>query len=293
VLVVSQSVTVLVSHTTGSEQGLTIVADIVKLFTSAVGVISQATLLRKTVTRNNFDLISICFAANFIRSADWLFRGGRSSRGRPVQLGLTSCGIPHLDPGVGVALTSATYQRMQTIWSETRCTTAEDIILGLPRYLTDQYNKANAALGDVSTTCLRDESRLARTTGLLQNLSDPVVYALFALRAAARRNPSSLASSLFTDTFSMGSLAFIQSASTAMAEEIAAFFYTLDDVRQHTSKVLQFYRALDAKPAMPQPAKPVPYRSMESSAPRNEGQLRGVSGLPALHLDGERDRLMC
>ena len=66
------------SHTIGSEQGLTIVADIVKLFTSAVGVISQATLLRKTVTRNNYDLICISFAANFVRSADWLFRGGRS-----------------------------------------------------------------------------------------------------------------------------------------------------------------------------------------------------------------------
>ena len=81
-----RSLTVLASRLRGSEQGLKIVADIVKLFTSAVGVISQATLLRKTVTRNNFDLCLISFAANFVRSADWLFRGGRSFCSTLMQL---------------------------------------------------------------------------------------------------------------------------------------------------------------------------------------------------------------
>lgn len=61
----------------GSDTAFTIVGDVTKVFTSAVGVITQLILLRHTINRSNVDLIGIGFAANLIRSASWLFRGGK------------------------------------------------------------------------------------------------------------------------------------------------------------------------------------------------------------------------
>ena len=67
------------ARSTGSEQAFTIIGDVAKVFTSALGVATQAVLLRNTINRGNLDLIGISFAANLIRSASWLFRGGKYS----------------------------------------------------------------------------------------------------------------------------------------------------------------------------------------------------------------------
>ena len=45
--------------------------DLIKVFTSTMGVASQLALLRPIATRGNMDLI---FIANIIHSAEWLFR---------------------------------------------------------------------------------------------------------------------------------------------------------------------------------------------------------------------------
>lgn len=66
-----------------------------------------------------------------------------------------------------------------------------------------------------------DKSRTAHVSNLLAQVSDPLVYALFALRAAARRNSGSMASALFSEDFSMGSLRYIQEASSSIAQELA------------------------------------------------------------------------
>lgn len=110
---------------------------------------------------------------------------------------------------------------MQGIWDAARDTSPEAILLQLPAYYAKEYARADAALGPTWTYRLLDKSRLARSTDFMARLSDPLVYTLFALRASARHRPSSLASTLFSDTFSMGNLAYIQNASKSIAEELA------------------------------------------------------------------------
>ena len=125
------------------------------------------------------------------------------------------------DPGVHTAPTNPHYQRMQGIWDAAQDTTPESILLQLPAYHAAEYARADAALGSTWTYRLLDKSRLAQTTTMLARLSDPLIYTLFALRASARHNSGSLASAVFADTFSMGSLAYIQNASKSIAEELA------------------------------------------------------------------------
>ena len=60
----------------GSDQAFKIIADLAVVSTSTVGIASQIYLLKSTATRGNVDLLLISFAANLIRSAEWLFRGG-------------------------------------------------------------------------------------------------------------------------------------------------------------------------------------------------------------------------
>jgi hypothetical protein len=63
---------------TDSDVAFKVVGDIVKTFTSAISAVTQAYLLRQSIHRRNLDLFLLSFAANFIKSAEWLFRGGRS-----------------------------------------------------------------------------------------------------------------------------------------------------------------------------------------------------------------------
>lgn len=59
-----------------NDQAFTIISDVVKCFTSALEMVTQGLMLRQTLTRRNVDLIGISVVANFVRSAEWLFRGG-------------------------------------------------------------------------------------------------------------------------------------------------------------------------------------------------------------------------
>jgi hypothetical protein len=64
---------------------------------------------------------------------------------------------------------------------------------------------------------------------------------------------------MLDNTFTMGGLAFIQNATSALATQIGTFVFTLDDVRQHCTEILQFYRALNVKPNLKGPKNPVKY----------------------------------
>lgn len=120
---------------------------------------------------------------------------------------------------------------MQNIWNESLSRQPESALLGIPAYHASEYNKANERMGDLWTYRLKETSGLARATKLMHSVSEPVVYALFALRAAARRGRSRNPTSLFKEVFSTGALEFIKSSTEALAEEIGQFFFVLDDVR--------------------------------------------------------------
>ena len=159
------------------------------------------------------------------------------------------------------------------------CTASEDMLLGLPGYISAEYDKANERLGETWTYRLLDKSRLARTSGLLKNISDPLVYALFALRAASKTVFEPVSSTLFTETFSMGSLMHINSTGAALADQISTFAYTLDDVRQHCTEVLQFYRALGIQPLLKQPVQPVKYITQVGQGSTPRSVVQGVGPL--------------
>lgn len=133
-----------------------------------------------------------------------------------------------LDPGVRTAPTNPLFQRMQSLWESAQDTSPQAILLQLPKYWHAEYVKADAALGPIWTYRLADKSRIARTTSLLAQISDPLVYTLFALRGAARRRSGSLASALYSENFSMGGLTYIQNASASIAEELARSAYCAD-----------------------------------------------------------------
>lgn len=167
------------------------------------------------------------------------------------------------DAGIRSATTNPHYHRMQSLWNQAWMSeVAEHQLLGLPAYFSSEYDKANEELGDLWTYRLTDKSRLAETTSLLKNISDPIVYALFALRATTRRRGFMTSSDLVEETFSMGTLSFIQSASSGLAEAVGRFAYVLDDVRQHCSEIMQFYRAFDVKPVLLHPAVSAEYKTM-------------------------------
>ena len=156
-------------------------------------------------------------------------------------------------------------------WSDKQ---AEPILLNLPSYYSEEYDKADKALGEIWTYRLHDKSHLAQSTAFLKNASDPLIYALFALRAAARRGNGVTPSSGFSDVFSMGSLSFIQDAASGFAGAVGRFMYVVDDVRQHCSEIVQFYRAFDVKPALKQPNMPTEYETQlvtSSSGAENRG----------------------
>ena len=249
--------------------------DLIKVFTSMMGVASQVALLRPTVTRGNMDLIFISFAANLIRSAEWLFRGGEHTIGFCGHM-LTSAPI---DPGVQSSATSPHYQRMQNLYAMARSMTSEDILLSLPSYVSAEYDKANKSLGEIWTYRLHDKSGIAKSSGLLKDIADPLVYSIFALRAASRRISGSIASGISSDAFSLGGLTLLKQAGTALAEEVSILAYTLDDVRQHCTKVLQFYRALDVQPLLKQPEAPIQYVTQVAQGLTPRSVVQGVGNL--------------
>lgn len=61
----------------GSDRAFTVVADVIKVFTSLAGVITQTEYLRRSLTKDNVDLFVIGLIANFVKSAQWLFLGGK------------------------------------------------------------------------------------------------------------------------------------------------------------------------------------------------------------------------
>lgn len=61
----------------GSDRAFNVVADIIKVFTRLAGVITQTEYLRRSLTRDNADLFVIGLVANFVKSAEWLFLGGK------------------------------------------------------------------------------------------------------------------------------------------------------------------------------------------------------------------------
>lgn len=121
---------------------------------------------------------------------------------------------------------------MEHIWEEASSRVPEDNLLGMPSYLHEEYKKADARMGDLWTSRLRESSTLMRATSYLNSFSTPAIYAMFALRATARRGSlASSPSSVFKATFTTDMLTFIETATSSLAEEVAAFFYVLDDVR--------------------------------------------------------------
>lgn len=60
----------------GSDKAFNVVADVIKVFTSLSGVMTQAEYLRRNLTRDNIDMFAIGLVANFVKSAEWLFLGG-------------------------------------------------------------------------------------------------------------------------------------------------------------------------------------------------------------------------
>ena len=115
---------------------------------------------------------------------------------------------------------------MEHLWSEAIQRTPGDDLLGLPSYMHEEYKKADARMGDLWTSRLREPSSLKRATAYLNSFSTPAIYALFALRASSRRSAGANKESFTTDM-----LNFIETATSSLAEEVAGFFYVLDDVR--------------------------------------------------------------
>ncbi|CAD6585327.1 MAG: hypothetical protein CYPHOPRED_003053 [Cyphobasidiales sp. Tagirdzhanova-0007] len=162
--------------------------------------------------------------------------------------------------------------------------TSKNILLSLPYYVSAEYDEANKSLGEIWTYRLEAKSGIAKTSGLLIDIADPLVYSIFALRAASRRISGSIASGISNDAFSMGGLTLLKQAGTALADEVSTLAYTLDDVRQHCTQVLQFYRALDVQPLLKQPEAPIQYltqvaqdSTLRSVVQGKEVELRNVS----------------
>lgn len=174
---------------------------------------------------------------------------------------------------------------MQNLWNA-HSDEPEYTLLALRPYLSAEFDKANAALGPLSTHRLADESKLAQSTSFLRQISEPLIYAVFALRAAASGAVDTSAGRHHKAVFSMGSLTFLQKASSALAEQIGLFAYTLDEVRIHCTQILQFYRALDLQPVLKQPSNPVPYIRQVAQGNVPGSVLQGVSRGAVYHLLG-------
>lgn len=123
-------------------------------------------------------------------------------------------------------VTNTDYHRMEHLWTEAISRVPEDSILGLPQYYHEEYKKADMKMGDLWTSRLRELSSIRRATTYLKSFSNPAIYALFAIRASSRRAGDVSLGRLTTDM-----LNFIEMATSSLADEVAAFFYVLDDVR--------------------------------------------------------------
>lgn len=62
----------------GSDRAFKVIYDIIKVFSTFTGVVTQIEYLRRSsLNRNNIDLFFIGLIANFVKSAQWLFLGGK------------------------------------------------------------------------------------------------------------------------------------------------------------------------------------------------------------------------
>ena len=165
---------------------------------------------------------------------------------------------------------------MQNLYAMAGSITSKNILLSLPYYVSAEYDEANKSLGEIWTYRLEAKSGIAKTSGLLIDIADPLVYSIFALRAASRRISGSIASGISNDAFSMGGLTLLKQAGTALADEVSTLAYTLDDVRQHCTQVLQFYRALDVQPLLKQPEAPIQYLTQVAQDSTLRSVVQGV-----------------
>lgn len=212
-----------------SSQAFKILTDIVRVFTITAGTITQMAFLKRALTSENGDLFAIGLFTNLLSTGNWLLQGG-ILRYLFEQFTLADSTTGLIDNGVQWAVTNTDYQRMQHIWKDS-IGSPESILLDLPRYLHGEFKKANERLGDVATSRIGEVNHVAQAAKILKSFSQPLLYALFALRAASRRGKTRRPNLLFQATFSTSALYAIDSATWALTDEIGGLFCVLESVR--------------------------------------------------------------
>lgn len=138
--------------------------------------------------------------------------------------------IDHSDSAVTWAVTSKAYQRMKHIWNDS-LTEPESVLLGLPQHFHQEFDKANESLGDIPTSKNGSISKISQAARAIHDFSTPLIYSLFAVRAASKRSAAGANSPWFQAAYSTSVLYTIESAIWALADNVHNLFHVLEEVR--------------------------------------------------------------
>lgn len=216
--------------------GSFVVGQIIDLFTSAVSLGTQASMLWGMSSSENADLALVSMFSASLMLLRWFWRRNGYSMS---------------------AVTDTNYNRMslmEYMSHPVASTFGERKVLGLGNWVLGEYKKASNALGDVSLSPKVTIDPFATTTEAIRAFTDTAIYVLFALKVSQKP--------IGDATLSMSSLTFIQSAARGLAGGLYRFVRDVQNFGSEFSAFRAYYRVLEIKPVILDPVEPVQYKTV-------------------------------
>ena len=248
-------------------EGSFVIGQLIDLFTSAVSLTTQASMLWSMTSAENADIALVSVFSASLMLLRWFWR-------RHIY--------------TTVAITDPNYNRMSLMEYMSHPdlgTFGERKVLGLGDWVLGEYKKASNALGDISLTppIATDpftSAVSARTitgyqalitslyscceTEAIKTFSDTAIYVLFALKVSKKP--------LGETALSMSSLTFIQGAARGLAASLYSLVRDTQNFGAEFSAFRAYYRVLEIKTAIFEPAKPTPYETVSRAT--DDGGVR-------------------
>lgn len=216
--------------------GTFVIGQLIDLFTSAVSLTTQASMLWAQTSAENADLALISVFSAALMLLRWFSRRYLYS--------MTAITDPH-------------YNRMSLMESMSHpeaSTFGERKVLGLGGWVLDEYKKASRALGDVSLAPPTAGDAITTATEAVKAFSDTAIYVLFALKVSEKP--------LGEATLSMSSLTFIQGAARGLAGSLYRFVRDIQNFGSEFSAFRAYYRVMEVKTAIVEPVEPTTYETV-------------------------------
>ncbi|KAH8922569.1 P-loop containing nucleoside triphosphate hydrolase protein [Atractiella rhizophila] len=213
--------------------------DLIKTTMDMGGLFFRAYLLTNQLERSNLDLAFMSLLGTLAGFLRWTFRGGPTSS--------------------SATITDPAYHRLQNLYNLTskRSLSRELRLFNLYPYIQSHHAQAQETLTGMSAADPRkNRLGLSETLEAVDILSRSMVYVAFALKAIQGK------------AHDFAKLTLLKDSADQVAYEIWDLIWRLDDVKQSSDSIKDFFKLDKIRPKLVEPEVPQEYKRIENQGRR-------------------------